>query len=320
MARRKYGAEETIYLAPEEVSMEADPTAEDTITVEDTSTEVFKVSEIPELRSEICKVFRMSDGTEQAVYYPETVHVLDDDTNTYDDVDNTLAPEEDGRHFVSGKNHFTARFSRENENDELFSIESGMHRVTVSAKKNSKQKNKGIMPKVHKKTAEGMERADALVFARVQEGSDYEYSVTGNGVKENIVVKDKSDVYRYSFILRQENVTAEFDEVNKRIAFISNETGDEVFFIPSPYMTDDNGVISTAVYYEVKNAAGSDVILNIVADSEWMNEESRAFPVIIDPQIKVSGNSAMTTYSWDSGSLYGASMHTIGTTGCGDIF
>ena len=49
MARSKYGADETIYLAPEEVSMEADPTAEDTITVEDTSTEVFQVSEIPEL-------------------------------------------------------------------------------------------------------------------------------------------------------------------------------------------------------------------------------------------------------------------------------
>ena len=327
MKNEKLGAEE-IYLAPETINSDSasvenseltdEMTNEDTpVMVEAEPKKTIRVSEILNLRERNRKVFRMSDGSEQAVFYSETVHVFDEDTNTFDDVDNTLA-EEDDRHYVNGKNHFIARFSRKEEDDELFSIESGMHCVTVSAKKNSKQRNKGVKPKFCKKMTKGVESADALVFASVQEGSDYEYSVTGNGVKENIIVKDKADVYRYSFVIRQENVTAEFEETNKRIAFISNETGEEVFFIPAPFMTDDNGVISTAVSYEVKNAANGDVILNVVADSEWMNTEGRAFPVIIDPQIQVSGNSAMTTYSWDNGSLYSASMHTVGTTGCGD--
>ena len=98
-------------------------------------------------------------------------------------------------------------------------------------------------------------------------------------------------------------MTAQFNESNKRIAFVSNETGKEVFFIPAPFMTDANGVTSTAVSYEVKNITNGDMILNVVADSEWLNAQTRAFPVVIDPQIQLSGNSALTTYSWDNCNL-----------------
>lgn len=276
-----------------------------------------RVSEILELRDANRKVFRMSDGTEQAVFFPEAVHVLNKETKTFDDVDNTITMEEDGRHFVGGKNHFKAHFSREEDNDELFSIESGMHRVTVSAKKNSKQRNKGVKPDVHKMRNEGFEKTDLLTFKDVQGGADYEYCVTGNGVKENIVVKEKAKVYRFPFVLHCENVTAQFDEQNKRIAFVSNETGEEVFFIPAPFMTDANGIISTAVNYELKAMANGDSVLTVTADSDWMNIKYRAFPVTIDPQIQLSGSNGMTTYSWDNGYLYSSSLHTVGTVGSG---
>ncbi|MBR4016260.1 MAG: RHS repeat protein, partial [Oscillospiraceae bacterium] len=327
MKDETFGAED-IYLAPETVTSEDMP--EETggfvdemtngdipVMVETEQKKIVPVGEALDLREENRKVFYMSDGSEQAVFYPETVHVFDGDTNTFEDVDNALMEEEDGKHYVNGKNRFRARFSREEENDVLFSVESGMHRVTVSAKKNGKQRNKGVKYKIHKKT-KNAEGTDTLVFTGVQDGADYAYSVTGNGVKENILIKDKTDVYRYGFVIHQENVSGAFDEANKRIGFVSNETGEEVFCIPAPFMTDENGEVSTAVSYEVKNTANGDMILNVVADSQWMNAEDRAFPVVIDPQIQLSNNSAMTTYSWDNGSLYTAFLHTVGTTGCGD--
>ena len=298
MDKIKNGAEE-IYLAPEtesSVELAFDEPIEEIenedipVMVEAEPKKNVRVSEILDLREGNRKVFRMSDGTEQAVFYPETVHVFNDDTKTFDDVDNTIVEEEDGRHFVCGKNHFKARFSREEENDELFSIESGMHRVTVSAKKNKKHKNHGVKPHVHKKDIEGFERTDMLVFEGIHDGADYEYSVTGNGVKENIVVKEKADVYRYPFVLHMENVTAKFDESNNRVALISNENGEEVFFIPAPFMTDANGIISTAVSYELKNVANGDAMLTVTADSDWINDDGRAFPVVIDPQIHLAGS------------------------------
>ncbi len=325
MKKENLGAEE-IYLASETISEEtqnneesfdANENLHSAVLEEKIRSKNVRVSEITELREHNKKVFRMSDGSEQAVFFPETVHVLNKDTKKFDDVDNTITMEEDGRHFIGGKSHFKARFSCEDDNDELFSIESGMHRVTVSAKKNMKQKNKGVKPQVHKKKTEGFAKTDLLTFKDVHVGADYEYSVTGNGVKENIVVKEKADIYRFPFILHCENVTARFDEANKRVAFISNENGEEVFFIPAPFMTDANGIISTAVSYELKTMANGDSVLTVTADSDWMNIKYRAFPVVIDPQIQLSGSAGMTTYSWDNGYLYSSSLHTIGTVGSG---
>ena len=272
-----------------------------------------RIEEIPEQRGNNVKVFRMNDGTEQAVFSPSAIHVFDDETRTFEDVESTLTPDEDGRHFTCGKNHFVAKFSREEDNDDIFSIEQGMHKVTVSARKNKKNKNKGVKPRLHKNDKEGIRTADILTYADVTPDTDYEYSVEGSGVKENIVVKKPAAIYRYPFALRCDNVTAQFDERAKCIAFVSNETGDEVFFIPTPFMTDANGVTSTAVNFEVKTSDNGTVLLTVTADADWMNSPKRAFPVAIDPQIKLSGTASMSTYSWDNGSLFNASLHTIGT-------
>ena len=315
---------EDLYLAPEEtkdsdvvaLSDTPEDDASEFIPVEEDSgksKKLKRIEEIPEQRGTHVKVFRMNDGTEQAVFSPTAIHVFDNETHTFEDVESTLIEDEDGRHFTCGKNHFVAKFSREDDNDDIFSIEQGMHKVTVSARKNKKNRNKGVKPHLHKKEKEGIRATDLITFADVEPDTDYEYSVEGSGVKENIVVKKPAAIYRYPFALRCENVTAQFDERAKRIAFMSNETGDEVFFIPAPFMTDANGITSTAVNFEMKTNESGAVLLTVTADADWMNSPKRAFPVAIDPQIKLSGNANMSTYSWDNGSLFNASLHTIGT-------
>ena len=271
-----------------------------------------RVEEIPEQRGTNVKVFRMNDGTEQAVFSPSAIHVFDDETHMFEDVETTLIEDEDGRHFTCGKNHFVAKFSREDDNDEIFSIEQGQHKVTVCARRNKKNRNKGVKPILHKSTKENIRVADILTFTDMETDTDYEYTVEGSGVKENIVVKNPAAIYRYLFALRCENVTAQFDECAKRIAFLSNDGGGEVFFIPAPFMTDANGITSTAVNYEMKTTENGLVHLTVTADADWMNSPERTFPVAIDPQIKLSGSASMNTYSWNNGSIFNASLHTIG--------
>ena len=171
-----------------------------------------RVEEIPEQRGTNVKVFRMNDGTEQAVFSPSAIHVFDDETHMFEDVETTLIEDEDGRHFTCGKNHFVAKFSREDDNDEIFSIEQGQHKVTVCARRNKKNRNKGVKPILHKSTKTNIRVADILTFTDMETDTDYEYSVEGSGVKENIVVKKPAAIYRYLFALRCENVTAQFDE------------------------------------------------------------------------------------------------------------
>ena len=134
--------EEDLYLAP------VDTKESDTFDLSDTSEieldkmdpianasdkpkKLKRIEEIPEQRGNNVKVFRMNDGTEQAVFSPSAIHVFDDETRTFEDVESTLFEDEDGRHFTCGKNHFAAKFSREEDNDDIFSIEQGIQSVEL---------------------------------------------------------------------------------------------------------------------------------------------------------------------------------------------
>ena len=294
-----------------ELSDAAEP--EIVLTAENTGKEIFRCAEVVGLRTADRKVFDMSDGTEQAVFYSGAVHVFDGAADAFVDADAGFVCESDGRHYAGGGDRFRVRFSAGEENSELFSFACGEHGITVSARENGRQRSRGTTPVLLGADGGGEER---LVYSGVQGGSDYEYSVVGNGVKENIVVRERAEEYRYSFIIHPANVTFRPDDGGKRIAFIANGTGEEVFFIPAPFMTDGSGAVSTDVSYITETAANGNLILTIAADSGWMNAEDRIFPVVIDPQIQVSGASAVTTYSSYGGNLYGSYLHTVGVDGC----
>ena len=328
MKNENIGADE-LYLAPEEtenleiITLSDDNESKDFDEASSNNTsrkskKPERLEEIIEKRGNNLKVFRMNDGTEQAVFSSSPIHVFDDESRTFEKIENTFTEDNDGRHFIGGKNNFIAKFSREDNNDDIFSIEKGIHKVTVCARKNKKNRNKGVKPTLRRIYNEDSDVSDILTFSEIEANADYEYSTENDGVKENIIVKKKSEIYRYPFLLKCENVSVNFDEKENRIAFLSNENGEEVFFIPVPFMTDANGITSTNVYYDFRDLENGTVAMAIIADREFINSEDRAFPVIIDPQIKLSGTEGMTTYSWENGSMTSSSTHTVGTTGSGD--
>lgn len=316
--------ENDLYLAPEETTHEApaglsaDAAPEiSAVEAEHVPEKVSRLEEIPEQRDVCRKVFRLADGTEQAVFSPAPIHVFDDETQTFEDMESTVTADDDGKHFTCGGNRFIARFSAEEDTDEIFSIRNGMHRVTLSARRNKKSLRHGVKPRLLKHRGASESPADTIAYPDIETGTDYEYSVAGDGVKEDIIVKKPAETYRYPFTLQCENVIAGYDEANKRIAFTSPESGEEVFYIPAPFMTDADGRVSTAVDYELRQAPRGTVLLTVTADPEWMNAPERAFPVTIDPQIKLSGATEMQTYSWEEGGLYASAQHTIGASPSG---
>lgn len=323
MENKFFGAEDELSLAPETINetIQLSEIDDAEITLVNDTIEPQKsarVHEIRELRNENTKFFKMSDRTEQAVFYSEPIHTFNNEMQSFEEMNDMLYEEEDGKHLACKKNHFIAKFSKEDDNNELFSIENGKYRVTVLSLKIKNNKSKGVKPVICKKHLDDGKALDIVSYEEIESNANYEYSVEGDGVKENILVKNKSLIYRYPFILHCENVTPKFDEVSKRIAFISNETGEEVFFIPAPFMSDANGAISTNVSYEMEKSENDDFLFTVTADNEWIDANERDFPVVIDPQIKLSGTSAITTYSWNAGSLYSSSAPVVGTTGNGD--
>lgn len=320
---------ENIYAVPDVVHSEnavamSDETTftdeiESSIHLEKSESNLGRVEEIRELRGANSKVFRMSDGSEQAVFYSENVHVFNEETQSFDEIDNTFTEENDGLHYRNGKNRFIARFSKDKNSDELFSVEKGVHGITVHTMKTKTRKVMNTAPVLQKlRTNESQMAKDALVFKDTLPSVELEYSVGGAGVKENIVIKEAAEEYRYPFVLECHNVNAELVEAERLIRFCSTETGEEVFNIPAPFMTDANGESSTEVFYEISPQEDGKYLLTVIAGSEWVNAENRAFPVVIDPQINVSAATAMTTYSWTGGTISSSSQHTVGTNSSGN--
>ena len=316
-----YDGEEEIVLAKakdeptaEEEEKEKELPKQEEQTLQKKEKAAVREGEIKELRLENRKVFRMSDGSEQAVFYPEPIHTYDAKTRAYEDIEDTIIESEDKKSFTVGKNRFKASFSNDEESDGLFTVEKDGCRISAVMKRSRKKIKKDVKGHLERinKEDEFKRPKDKLSYKDVGEGADYEYTVNGNGIKENIIIKEKRDVYRYSFILETDNLEYEHLEKDRTVIFRSIDSGKEIFRIPTPFMTDAKGVNSTAVEYEVRKISDGKLSFAVMADSEWINSKSRAFPVIIDPQVIVSQNGNITTYSWDNGYMYTSATHIVG--------
>lgn len=138
--KNKILGEEELYLAPDPTKSSFPSTTISNIMSKENSPPPKRIAEIPDLRARNLKVFRMSDGTEQAVFSPSNIHVLNDETNIYEDVEKFFMEDEDGKHFTCGKNDFVAKFNREKDTEELFFIEKDIYKVTVLARTKQKKK------------------------------------------------------------------------------------------------------------------------------------------------------------------------------------
>ena len=263
--------------------------------------EAVRLGEIVSMKKKNRRVYRMSDGTLQAVYRFSAPQ------DAVDEIDEVPVEEADGKHYRQRRPNFTARFSRDEENDELFSVEKEAYRVTVTAKKKKRQSPHGTLPVC---------RENTLVFKGIKEGADYEYSVNDTGIKENIVVKKPGTSYAYSFILACEGVRPVLSKEATRVSFVDgNET--EIFHIPAPFMTDAAGVRSEALLYALENIAEDSYIFTVTADKDFMNAEERVYPVTIDPQIVITPEEEMlTTYGWQgNGLIEDECSHRLGVFG-----
>ena len=172
-----------------------------------------RISEIKALGTENRKVYRMSDGSEQAVFCPGSDLVFNPKTAAFEKADNTLIETKDHRYFKNKNGKFLARFSNERENNELFFIEKDGHSIGVSVRKTRTQEKGGFLPhlKMRYTNAQHEQSNQMLAFDDVLPDTDMEYTVSNDGIKENIIIRKKRPNYRYRFWLDCANLSVSFD-------------------------------------------------------------------------------------------------------------
>ena len=253
--------------------------------------------EVVEARTATTKMFRLEDGSFYIAQYDSDIHYLDE-SSAWQEIDNTLTAHGSE---ISTKNAKIKFAKKTNGSNKIFTIHNGNQKLTLSLiganKKitgkitNHQSEFDAQTTKLEKMTT--LDHVNATVrYEEILRDTDLEYIVSGVNIKENIIVKNRQDSYRYSFEMCLNNLTAELTEKGE-IQIFNSSAAQPVYLIPAPVMWDSARSASEAVCYELSNHGNGKYTLTVVADATWMNESDRAFPVTIDPPIYTSNSTSV---------------------------
>lgn len=120
---------------------------------------------------------------------------------------------------------------------------------------------------------------NAIRYSNVFPGVDFQYTILGNSMKEDIILMEKQERHEFSYRLKSTGL--KYKKVGDSVAAYRDSWKEPSFRITAPVMIDDNGAVS----YKVRlKFSSSDHIVTVVADKEWLEDPKRAYPVRIDPE------------------------------------
>ncbi|MBP3923084.1 MAG: DNRLRE domain-containing protein [Ruminiclostridium sp.] len=304
--------------------------SDDAVISDDGNTEAEKtlIGELKEKRTENTKHFLYSDGTIVAAQYDTAVHYLDE-SGIWQDIDNSLTEqaatddEDDFAGYVNKENNVKIKFSDGNASGKFFKYEKDGCKLTWGLDKADLSGKFSIAPEVLSEAVNeyALDNITSSVrYNSVMEDVDISYEISGNNIKENIIINDELSSYSFTFDIKAKKLDLELCEDGS--VSITKEDGTPFAQIPAPFMYDSNNEYSTDVSFSLEEYKDDRYYLTVTADKEWMNEEGREFPVVIDPPIVQNGSAISSTFissanpnagysSWDN--LLVGNSETLGS-------
>ena len=118
------------------------------------------------------------------------------------------------------------------------------------------------------------------IYENILSDVDVHYIIQGEKIKENIRLKTKEAAEQeLTFIFQHPGLTMKTETDGSLGLYKDIE---KVFWFEKPYMYDNNGCLSTEVVLQAE-PFGEGSKVSVIADKEWLLEEDRAYPVVIDP-------------------------------------
>ena len=267
------------------------------------------LGEMTDRRGENEKHFHLNDGGFVAVDYGAPVHYSTDGGETWNDIDNTLALSRDDAELYVAENGDSVRgFASDLRAGRLLAVSDGAYglrfglpetadnadgekrgaAVAEISYPDEKTRGNEELPFAEQVTPSKL-RTEVL-YRNVYDGVDLSYVLYSHDVKESILVNQPRESYVFSFTLDTDELTPALAEDGS--IELRNADGEVIYLIPAPYMFDADGTESDAVFYRLEEAKSGAWTLTVTADTDWINDAERAFPVAIDPTIYFAGNSS----------------------------
>lgn len=125
----------------------------------------------------------------------------------------------------------------------------------------------------------------ALLYKNVQKNVDLEYVLSGDDVKENIIISEYIPNYNISFIYELNDL--KLSNIDGNYLFI-NENNETIFAFDDLFMIDAENNISNNVKLQVDEVSPNTYIVTLLPDDDWL--KSANYPIQIDPTITSGSN------------------------------
>ena len=264
-------------------AVEKTDTSSQSVETASTPEEAEIISELTEKRDETTKYFAMSDGTTKACLYPQNIHYLDD--GEYKEIDNTLVKDtKDGKtYYKNKKNSFSVTIPENYTDDYIqFSDGNGYVKFKLKGATNKKiEKTEKKLTKNNKDKTLVENISDKAIFKSIKGNIDVEYDVSGNTLKETIVLYKKTK-NAFIFDVRTSADKAILNNDNS-VSFFDKE-GVELYKIESPYMTDSAGEYSNDIKTTLIGI-DDNYTITYKPNYEWLSAKERVYPIKIDPTL-----------------------------------
>ncbi|RIV26398.1 RHS repeat protein [Alicyclobacillaceae bacterium I2511] len=256
------------------------------------------------LRTANSQTFLNPNGTFTTDVYT-TPQFYKDETGHWQSIDNSLVQGTDANFpYHNAANGFEVAFAGKAQSSNMMqfsvdgdSIDMGLnHATNVSS------------------TVQG----NGISFTGALNNTNLSYDMLPDGVKESIILNSASAPNSESFTLNLQGLSY-VQNNDGSITFTDIHTGKPVAYIPAPYMFDANHVTSQAVTQSITNNGNGTATLTITADSSWLQQAGRVFPVTIDPTIQTGSPSqatqaAFVVSNYPNSNYSGTTLADVGTS------
>lgn len=142
----------------------------------------------------------------------------------------------------------------------------------------------------------GLAKDNAVRYSEVFPSVDYQYTVLGNSVKEDIILLERGERNSFSYLIDPCGLAG---EIRSNTLYLyepgTDPEAEAVFVVEAPEMMDSAEEISFGVSMSMEEQEEL-LLVTVTSDEEWLSAPERVYPVRIDPTaIQVTGSAIRMT-------------------------
>ncbi len=197
----------------------------------------------------------------------KTVKSEQKETATKKNVENGAKKKISNGDFINRKGTYRVRFKNQTS-----------EKQTVSMTKDGYRLEWGIIGS--RKVKGQKTNASALTYPNVLKDTDLSYRISGEQIKENLILKSSHAPAEFTYRFRMKGLIP--CQENHRIHFC-DEKENPVFILTAPYMRDAGGKVCEKISMTLTEGKNKECLVTLVPDEEWLTDPERTYPVVLDP-------------------------------------